>query len=264
MYRFLLRPRWLVGHLLAVALVVLLVSLGLWQLRRHDERRQTNALVASRSEQVVPLPPEGWSKGAEASRLSFRKVRLQGRYQADKEVLVRFRSNQGLPGYHVLTPMTTFEGSIIVNRGWIPLAMGDRWPDPAARPPAGETAIMGLLRTSQSASRFSPNRPSAGAPLSVGAINVPGLQRRLSTPLYPLYLELDGSKATGVPASFPEPLPAPKLDDGPHLAYAAQWFFFAAGAAAGWVILARISVRRRQLNDPAERAISPEGRSQGR
>ncbi|HUP69942.1 MAG TPA: SURF1 family protein [Acidimicrobiales bacterium] len=263
MYRFLLRPRWLVGHLLAVALVVLLVCLGLWQLRRHDERRQTNALVASRSEQVVPLPAEGWSKGADASRLSFRKVRLLGRYQADKEVLVRFRSNQGLPGYHVLTPMTTPEGSIIVNRGWVPLELGNRWPDPAARPPAGEIAITGLLRTSQPASRFAPTRPTESAPLSVGAVNVAGLQDRLSMPLYPLYLELDPSTADTA-ASFPEPLPAPELDEGPHRAYAAQWFFFAAGAAAGWVILARISVRRRQLNDPAERAISPEGRSQGR
>lgn len=246
MYRFLLRPRWLMGHLLAVSLVVLLVSLGLWQLRRHDEQRATNGLVVSRSRQVVPLPSEGWNRGGDADRLSFRKVRLQGSYQADKEVLVRFRSNHGLPGYHVLTPMKTAEGSVVVNRGWIPLDMGDRWPDPSARPPAGETSITGLLRTSQPASRFSPNRPSAAAPLSVGAINVPGLERQLSTPLYPLYLELDAS-GNSDRASFPEPLPPPDLDDGPHLAYAAQWFFFAAGAAAGWVILARISARRRQM-----------------
>lgn len=260
MYRFLLRPRWLVGHLLAVALVVLLAILGLWQLRRHDERRQTNALVASRSERVAPLPAEGWDDGADTGRLSFRRVRLRGSYQADKEVLVRFRSNQGLPGYHVLTPMTTEKGSIIVNRGWVPLEMGDRWPDPRARPPAGETAITGLLRASQPASRFLPDGPTADAPLSVGAVNVAGLERRLSIPLYPLYLELDAPKPTGAPASFPEPLPAPELDQGPHLAYAAQWFFFAAGAAAGWVVLARISARKRHPEDSNQPTAATQGR----
>lgn len=265
MYRFALRPRWLLGHLLAAALVVSMVGLGFWQLSRLDERKEHNTLVARRAETVVPLPAQGWEKRGDMSNLSFRRVRLSGRYEPAKEVLVRFRSNQGLPGYHVLTPMTTSGGTIIVNRGWVPLAMGNSWPGPGTRPPAGDTAITGLLRSSEPASRFSPDGPKAGAPLSVGAVNIAGLERRLSTPLYPLYLELDPPKPSATPASYPAALPAPKLDEGPHLAYAAQWFLFAGGAVAGWVLLLRISARKRRLTDLQDLEEQPlEPASQGR
>ena len=54
--RFLLRPRWLLSHLLVVLLVVTMVSLGFWQLRRLDEKRDRNALIESRMEQpIVPV-----------------------------------------------------------------------------------------------------------------------------------------------------------------------------------------------------------------
>ena len=45
MYRFLLRPKWLLFHLGMVLLVVLMINLGFWQLRRHDERKEFNAEV---------------------------------------------------------------------------------------------------------------------------------------------------------------------------------------------------------------------------
>jgi cytochrome oxidase assembly protein ShyY1 len=244
MYRFALRPRWLLGHLAVLALAVVLVSLGLWQLRRLDQRRDHNALVSRRSETVMPLPARGWQGSTEAAGLAFRRVRVRGRYDTANEVLVRFRSNQGLPGFHVLTPMRTARGRIIVNRGWVPVDMGESWPAAAAQAPSGQTTITGLLRQSEPAGRFLPDRPRSDAPLSVGAVNIPGLERRLSVPLYPLYLDLDGGGVRT--ATFPAALPAPKLDDGPHLAYAAQWFLFAAGSAIGWAILLRSSARRRR------------------
>ena len=45
MYRFLLRPLWILSHLFVLACVVAFVSLGLWQLRRLDERKAYNAQV---------------------------------------------------------------------------------------------------------------------------------------------------------------------------------------------------------------------------
>lgn len=247
MYRFALRPRWLLGHLIVLALVVLLASLGFWQLRRLDDRRDHTALLARRSEAVVPLPAEGWRGSTEAAGLAFQRVRVRGSYDPAREVLVRFRSNHGLPGFHVLTPMTTELGTIIVNRGWVPMEMGLSWPAPEAGPPSGEVTVTGRLRPSEPADRFQPDRSSPAEPLSVGAVNVAGLERSLSVALYPLYLELEGTPART--ASFPAALPAPELGDGPHLAYAAQWFFFAAGVAGGWLILLRSSARRRRSGE---------------
>lgn len=242
MYRFALRPRWIFGHLVVLSVVVLFVSLGLWQLRRLDERRDHNALLADRSEKVVPLPAEGWSEPTDSGNLALRRVRVQGRYQSDREVLVRFRSKQGLPGYHVLTPIVTGRGAVIVNRGWVPLAMGDGWPAAEARPPAGDISVVGLLRPSEPADRFLPDDQGPDAPPSVGAVNLPGLERLLSMPLYGLYVELQGDRTA---AGFPAPLPAPDRGNGPHLTYAVQWFLFAAGFAGGWAILVRTSARGR-------------------
>ena len=44
-YRFLISPKWVAFHLLVVALIVAMINLAFWQLRRLDERRQFNAEV---------------------------------------------------------------------------------------------------------------------------------------------------------------------------------------------------------------------------
>ena len=43
-------------------------------------------------------------------------------------------------------------------------------------------------------------------------------------------------------ASLPVPVPPVSLDDGPHLSYAFQWFFFSAGA----VVVYGLILKRRQ------------------
>lgn len=237
MYRFALRPKWILGHVLVVTLVVFLASLGFWQLRRLEERRDINAVVKQRSQSTTALPTEGW-EGTDPSTLVFRRVQVQGRYDSDAEVLLRFRPRAGLPGHHVLTPLVTDQGTVVVDRGWVPLAIAEEWPTRRATPPAGPVQITGILRSSEHG-RFLPRRPRPDGPLTVGAVDLAGLSRELSRPLYPLYVQLD--PAPQAPNSYPvasEPLP---LDEGPHLSYALQWFTFATGAAIGWLILLRQS-----------------------
>ena len=41
------------------------------------------------------------------------------------------------------------------------------------------------------------------------------------------------------PGRAPQRLPPPEPSEGPHLAYAFQWFLFAALAPVGYVLLAR-------------------------
>jgi len=56
MYRFLLQPKWIGFHLLVIAAIVTMVNLGMWQLRRLDERQAFNATVEARyDEPPVPL-----------------------------------------------------------------------------------------------------------------------------------------------------------------------------------------------------------------
>ena len=65
MYRFLLKPRWIAFHVLVLALMVTMVNLGFWQLRRLDERRAANREVSTRTAAAVastgelPADPKG-------------------------------------------------------------------------------------------------------------------------------------------------------------------------------------------------------------
>ena len=64
-WRFALRPKWIVRHAAVVALVVAMVLLGLWQLRRLDEKRDHKARVEARQE--LPVADVGAVVPADAS-----------------------------------------------------------------------------------------------------------------------------------------------------------------------------------------------------
>ena len=53
MYRFLIKPKWLLFHLVIVLAMVAMVALGFWQLRRLDERRSEPRVAPT----VRPGPP---------------------------------------------------------------------------------------------------------------------------------------------------------------------------------------------------------------
>ncbi len=108
MYRFALRPWWIVSHLVVVALVVTFVGLGFWQLRRLDERRADNTRLAERLEEprvrLSDLLDD--PDGAPEDEIKDRRVVVSGRYRPEEQVLIRGRSLD--------------DGKVVaVNRGWI-------------------------------------------------------------------------------------------------------------------------------------------------
>lgn len=257
MHPSLLRGRWLVGHVVVVVAVVAMVNLGMWQLGRLDERKGANAEVLAGTRTTVPLDTVASPADDDLGDARFRRVQVRGTFAAERELLVRFRTNNGLPGYDVVTPLLTGTGTgtgtaILVNRGWVPVEMGEQWPAPGTRPPSGTVTVTGLLRESEAADRFRPTQRDE-PPLIVGAIVTPRLEERLDLDLYPGWLHL---QEPDDPASFPEPLPDPDLSEGPHLTYAIQWFSFAAIGAVGWALLVASSLRapeaRRRRRAPAD------------
>ena len=234
--------RWIIGTVLVVAIVGGCIAAGLWQLRRLDERRTLNDRIRARSAEVVPLPAVG--PGAGADDLAYRRVEVRGTYEPDGERLVRFRTRNGLPGYEVVTPLRTVDGPLLlVDRGWVPLRDGDRWPVPEMAPPAGEVVVSGLLVPPEPGPTRTEERP--GGVEVIAAID----PRRLDEGLYPVYLLADdGGRAAA--SSFPVVVAPPSLTDGPHRSYAVQWFLFATVGAVGWMLL----LRRRGPLGPARPA----------
>ena len=241
-------PRWIIGTVLVAAIVAGCVSAGFWQLRRLDERRRTNAQVRARATEVVDLPPAGFDLDADADDLLYRRVRVRGTYDATREVLVRFRSRKGLPGYEVVTPLVTAAGAVLVNRGWVPLDLGDRWPASVGAPPPGEVDVEGVLVRAESG----PIRlvEADGRAPAVAAIDPRRLGDAVGAgdrPVYALPL-----LATEASEQFPAPVDPPGLGEGPHRDYAVQWFLFATVGVVGWTLLLfRRGPLKRRAGPPA-------------
>jgi cytochrome oxidase assembly protein ShyY1 len=266
-YRFLLRPRWLLLHALAVLLAVTMVNLGFWQLRRLDEKRAHNRTLDARA--ALPVVevggPTGADQGATAD-LAYRSAAASGVYRADEEVLVRSRSLEGQPGAWVLTPMRLDDGrALVVNRGWVP-ANGEPALPPVAAAPTGRVTVRGLLRPPQVRGRFGPRDPAEGRLASLARADLARLQAQVPEPLFPLYVQLQAQDPA--PPDLPVLLPAPQRSEGPHLGYAVQWFLFTAVGVTGYGLMIRKTAHleaagRARSSRRAEQAQGPPGERAG-
>lgn len=250
----LLRPRWIFGHLLAAGLVALFLTLGLWQLRRLEQRQSHNAIVVERSARQPAALSEALAESEAAGEvLEYRPVIVEGEFSPAHEVLLRGRSIAGQPGFNVLTPLV-LEGAgskargqaVLVERGWVPYDH-DTVPVADAPPPAGVVEVAGLLRAPTgrpkgASGRFAPRDQAEGALVQTYYVDVERLAQQMPFELLSAYVQQSGS-TPAQPAQLPLPLPEPEVDEGPHRGYAIQWFSFAAIGVVGYAILLR-KVRR--------------------
>jgi surfeit locus 1 family protein len=225
---------------LAVALAALFIWLGFWQLDRRVERRAANGVVRTR----LAMPTTPFSELARA-RPSFdsamdtdssnrpwdRRATVTGVPDHDNEFVVTGRSRNGSPGVHIFTPIKV-QGDdrvVLVNRGWVyapDAATVDlsRWRE-GRRTFSGYTVQMptGDIRSNVKGRGLRP-------------LLFTGVRRLLPYGFHGLYIvSLDSATDT-----TPVRLPAPDLNDGPHLSYAIQWFCFAAIALVGaGIVVAR-------------------------
>lgn len=246
MHRFLLRPRWLLFHAVVAVGVVGMVMLGFWQRNRLEERQAFNAVVEARaSEPAAPVEQVVGPPGAEAdpTAIDWRSVTASGRYLADEQIVIVNRSQGGQAGVNVVTPLELADGRLlIVNRGFVPGA-GNEVP----MPPDGAVELLGRLRQSQTRGFGGLSDPE-GELTEMQRIDIERMAEQLPAAPVPVYLDL-----VDPDQQLPVPIPAPVLDEGPHLSYMFQWWFFAACAAAGWVVAVRRSIRTNRLNAAGER-----------
>jgi cytochrome oxidase assembly protein ShyY1 len=255
MYRFLRSPRWVAGHALVLVAVLTFSSLGLWQLRRLDDRRTHNELLTERmSQSEVDLAA---LDGADPQDIAYLPVSVTGTFDPAAEVLLSTRSHGGRPGHHVLTPLRTPDGTtIVVDRGWVPLD----WDSPPVRqaaPPDGEVQVRGLLHPSTPARRWGTLDGGDGAIQFVSDVDIPVLSEVTDTALFPLYV-VAREQSPPQPTAAPQPADPPALDEGSHLSYAGQWFLFALVVTVGYPVLLRRTARDQRTEPPvADRDPEP-------
>jgi cytochrome oxidase assembly protein ShyY1 len=248
-YRFALRPKWILSHLFVIALVVTMVNLGLWQHRRLDQRKAANRLIEQNlAAPVVPLDEVVTTKSSQdaVNRLANRRISVSGTYEPDEQAIVRSRSLDGDPGSWVLTPLRRADGSIVVvNRGWIPndgsfLAVPARY-----AVPSGTVRVEGLLQPPQTRGRFGPKDPPTGRLTNFARADIARYAEQLDGPVVPVWIQLRKETPRPAAAAAPEILGLPVLDEGPHFSYMVQWFIFSTIAVVGYPLILRRNARER-------------------
>jgi surfeit locus 1 family protein len=203
--------------LLGVSVAAVCGRLGIWQLDRLAERRAWNAQVESRLAAPAVTLTSGMS-ALPADSLAYRRARAAGVFAFADETVELHRSQRGVPGVFVVTPLRFADGTgILINRGW-------------TFAPDGRTANLGALAEPESTLVEGVLLPAAGR-LAVRPESLSAGYR-----LFPLVL-----RRAAPPATAPEGLVVAELpprDSGPHLSYAVQWFVFGVIALVGGVILA--------------------------
>ena len=219
-WRFARRPFWVFSHIFAASVIGLFLFLGLWQLDRLDIRREQNALVETRLTQAIELveSPDGGPDGAD---LDYRSVTATVRFIDEDFVRIGNRSQGGAAGEHVVAIVELADGSpLAVNRGFVPANVEVEL-EPV---PSGPVELSGWLRAS--VAKGSIGATDAGTSTVLPRLDTERVAFRLGEPLPTVWLQVAPDGETGL-ATFPDPVPLPPIDEGPHRSYAVQWFIFA-------------------------------------
>ncbi|HEU5260936.1 MAG TPA: SURF1 family protein [Gemmatimonadales bacterium] len=227
-----LERRDLVGLVFALAAASLCARLGVWQIRRLGERRAQNAATQAARER----PPLDLTATLTPDVAWGRRLRARGVYDYAHEQVWPGRTFQGVPGVALITPLRLEDGAaVLVDRGWAPSADAYHLDERLYREP--DTAdVLGI---------------GMRAPRARGDVDPAKLGDSLTYPLLPVVVQLLPPPTAAYrplpPATAPDrPLPPgllrwplPALTDGPHLAYAIQWFSFAVIIVVGSAALFR-------------------------
>ena len=257
MYRFLLRPKWILFHVVVIGAIVLMINLGFWQLRRLDERKDFNRQVEAAIDQTpVPLD-DVLTPGTDPHDVEWRPVIAAGEYLPEEQFVVVNRSQDGQAGDMTVTPLRLPDGRILlVERGFVPLG------ETGASAPTGIVDVTGRLRPAQERRRGGLTDPAEGELAEVQRIDIERLTPQLPGDVVPAYIELTSSNPAET-GPYPDPANAPELSERNHLSYAAQWFIFAICVAVGWVLAVRHSLATgraaaaRAAHRPDEPPVSP-------
>lgn len=236
-------PRGIAAALLVLVVAAVCVRLGFWQLDRLEQRRERNALLAAAMEAPVLSLTGDSLRAVMADPESYlrRRVRLRGTFDPRGTALLRGRARQGAPGVHLVTPLRIGGGekAVLIDRGWVP-APDATTVDPRRFHRAGTVEVEGYLDilssgSTEDAQPFRAVTDDFAVP-TYQRLNLTAYSQDYPVDLLPFYIERTSAGLASEGAPFGAP--PPRLDEGPHLGYAIQWFSFAAIAVIGFAIVA--------------------------
>ena len=218
-------PGWKMTLFTAVMLP-LVVSLGIWQLNRADEKRVYEDRYYDRLGQMPVSPP------ADLSDSDFLQIRLEGSYDAQRYFLIDNQIHDGQVGYQVVSVFRARDGrSWLINRGWVP-AESERERLPEVPTPAGEVTIVGVIWPQLGLPPLlTEDEWPASWPKRVQRFDVLRMAALLPD-IEPIEVRLE----QGWPGVFVAPRLEMVVLPAKHLGYAAQWLGLGFALAIGYLL----------------------------
>lgn len=205
--------------------VLTLCALGAWQVERLRWKTEIIEAITTAHERG---PRDGWTRetimALEKTPPVFTYAKLRGTYLFDAELYIGPRTENGKPGYHVITPLFLSDksGWVLVNRGWVGL---DHRADYTRTMKRQVYSVTGMIRAMPQGNPFTPpNQPDKQQWYKVDAKAIAeqaGIDGLIETLM--LYAEYQTPEIAG-----PQGFRGHALPNNNHLSYAIFWFSLAA------------------------------------
>jgi len=229
-----MRPwrRLLVPALAALPVLIVLLGLGTWQMRRLAWKTDLLERIDA-AEAAAPLPLVA------APQEPYAKLLATGRFRHDREALLGIEVRGTAMGAHLVTPLERDDGrrpALLVDRGWVPLEGMGPVAGRIARPD-GVVAVTGYARPAQPRAWTAAKDDAANRrfftfdPAAIGA--------GLGLPAVEPY----GLVALGAAGGLPTPAVALPRPTNPHLGYAVTWYGLALALLGVFAVWARRRLR---------------------
>ncbi len=205
-----------------LATLILLVSLGFWQLGRADEKE---VLLAKQAQAALENPRDLlFLMGQEIDALRYRKASVTGVYETEHQYLIDNQIMNGRAGFFVMTPLKIegVQSAVLVNRGWVPLNQ-DRQILPDISLSLKKVSLLGRINSFPSVGikLAGAEIPTEGWPSIVQVVDSQVLADKLEYPLLPFQFELNADESHGYVRRWKKNT---MMSPEKHIGYAVQWF----------------------------------------
>jgi surfeit locus 1 family protein len=207
---------------IVVLMLVLLLSLGTWQINRSGEKQQL--LDSFARAPILPMV-ELNALGLDWEQYRYRKIELAGRYDASYQVLLENQVRHGKSGYMVMTPYHLSEGDrvVLVNRGWMEKSQSA----------LSDIEILEDMRSVSGLINYPPSvgirmgsldDAASGWPKALPYVDLEWMALQMGKRVTPWIVLLDGGEPDGFERDWH---PSVRMTPEKHQGYAMQWYSLA-------------------------------------
>lgn len=215
--------------LLALLILAGCIVAGKWQFDRGMDRRAENAII----EANLDFAPVSFDQSIflEERELLWREFIITGRFLPEHEILMRNRYHQEQYGFGVATLFQLSDGrQVWIDRGWVKAGASATTPPTVDPVPLSEIRLLVRYRADALDAKIQGSFFATGS----NGSELKKWNQEAAVESEAFYFDLIGGDL--VPAV---PTSVPTVSDGPHIAYAIQWWFFGLLAIFGRALIAR-------------------------